>query len=326
MLYKNTAGQKIAVYAYDVTTGLAKTGDASNITCYQSLDWGAAAQLADTNPTEMDATNLAGWYVFDLAQAETNAEVGVFAPVSVTANVVLDQVQVFFQDASISSRASQTSLDTIDGIVDAIVVDTGTDIPAAIAALNDLSAAEAQAAAAAAIVAADVATGAEVAALNDLSAADVWAYGTRTLTQTAAEVAAAVAGSTLTIHRGDTFTATLTGLGSLADYVSLDFTVKSKRSDDDDSAVVRIRLNATGLGDGLLRINAAEAGTPGNGSITIDDLAAGDVTLTLAADETEGLTPHVGYFYDIQMITATAVETLTAGTCNVTADVTRAVV
>jgi len=66
----------------------------------------------------------------------------VFAPVSVTANVVLDQVQVFFQDASISSRASQTSLDTIDGIVDAIVVDTGTDIPAAIAALNDLSAAE----------------------------------------------------------------------------------------------------------------------------------------------------------------------------------------
>lgn len=156
--------------------------------------------------------------------------------------------------------------------------------------------------------------------------ARVWAYASRTLTQSAASVAEAVQGSTLTIHRGDTVTATLTGLGSLADYVSLDFTVKSKRSDDDDSAVVRIRLNATGLGDGLLRINAAEAGTPGNGSITIDDLAAGDVTLTLAADETEGLTPHVGYFYDIQMITATAVETLTAGTCNVTADVTRAVV
>lgn len=36
-------------------------------------------------------------------------------------------------NATISSRATQTSVDTIDGIVDAILVDTGTDIPASIA-------------------------------------------------------------------------------------------------------------------------------------------------------------------------------------------------
>jgi len=136
ILYATGANTGIGINLSDSRAGCVI---GNNIICGWS---GAAAQLADTNPTEMDATNLAGWYVFDLAQAETNAEVGVFAPVSVTANVVLDQVQVFFQDASISSRASQTSLDTIDGIVDAIVVDTGTDIPAAIAALNDLSAAE----------------------------------------------------------------------------------------------------------------------------------------------------------------------------------------
>lgn len=37
---------------------------------------------------------------------------------------------VDYLDAAISSRASQTSVDTVDGIVDAILVDTGTDIPA----------------------------------------------------------------------------------------------------------------------------------------------------------------------------------------------------
>jgi hypothetical protein len=38
-------------------------------------------------------------------------------------------------NATISSRATQTSVDTIDGIVNSILVDTGTDIPASIDAL-----------------------------------------------------------------------------------------------------------------------------------------------------------------------------------------------
>lgn len=55
-------------------------------------------------------------------------------------------------NATISSRASQTSVDTVDGIVDAILVDTGTTIPA------------------------------QISGLNDISASDVWAAGTRELT------------------------------------------------------------------------------------------------------------------------------------------------
>ena len=39
-------------------------------------------------------------------------------------------------DATVSSRATQTSVDTIDGIVDDILVDTGTDIPASISAVD----------------------------------------------------------------------------------------------------------------------------------------------------------------------------------------------
>ena len=45
-------------------------------------------------------------------------------------------------DLILDARASQASVDTIDGIVDAILVDTGATIPGLIAALNDLSAAQ----------------------------------------------------------------------------------------------------------------------------------------------------------------------------------------
>lgn len=95
MLYKNVASQKLAVFAYAGASGAPVTGDASNITCYLSADWGVASALTDTNPTELDSTNMPGWYVFDLTQEETNAEVLVFAPRSSTSGVLVDQVQVF---------------------------------------------------------------------------------------------------------------------------------------------------------------------------------------------------------------------------------------
>ena len=118
MIYKNVASQKLAVYAYTASTGAAKTGDAANITCYESINWGAADQLDDTNPTELDSTNMPGWYVFDLTQAETNGEVLVFAPKSATSGVVLEQVQVFTLDATISSRASQSSVDDVPTVAE----------------------------------------------------------------------------------------------------------------------------------------------------------------------------------------------------------------
>ena len=161
----------------------------------------------------------------------------------------------------------------------------------------------------------------------DLTPGAVWANATRTLTQAAAQVQDAVEGATITILRGDTLSASLTGLGSLAGYVSLDFTVKAKPEDDaDTAAIIRIRLNASGTGDGLLRLNGAEADTPGNGSITIDDADLGNITITLAAAETDDLIPRRNLFYDVQMISA-SVSTLTDGTCHIVAagDVTRAV-
>jgi len=153
-----------------------------------------------------------------------------------------------------------------------------------------------------------------------------WTYTSRTLTQSAASVAAAVEGDIINIQRGDTLSAALTDIGALTGYVSLDFTVKASKTDADTAAILLIRLNATGTDDGLLYLNGAAAATAANGSITIDDAASGDITIALAAAETDDLVPASNLYYDIQMITATAVTTLSEGRCNISGDVRRAIV
>lgn len=87
ILYKNTASQKAYFYAYDYSTGAPKTGDAGNITAYVAKDYGSATILGDTSATEVDSTNAKGYYVFDLTQSETNADVILFTAKSSTANV-----------------------------------------------------------------------------------------------------------------------------------------------------------------------------------------------------------------------------------------------
>ena len=63
-----------------------------------------------------------------------------------------------------------------------------------------------------------------------------------------------------------------------------------------------------------------------NGSITVDDETDGDVTLVLAATVTAQLECAEGLLYDIQVVnTDGTVDTLTASTATVVADVTRAV-
>lgn len=86
-MFKNVASQKIALFAFDATTNVPKTGDAANITAYVSKDHGAVTVLGDTTATEFDATNAPGWYWFDVTQAETNADNLMFTGKSSTANI-----------------------------------------------------------------------------------------------------------------------------------------------------------------------------------------------------------------------------------------------
>lgn len=160
--------------------------------------------------------------------------------------------------------------------------------------------------------------------VDDLVTA-VWAASTRTLTQSAAQVAAGIDGADITITRGDTMSIAITGLGSVAAYVSLDFTVKEEKQETDDDAIIRIRLNLSGSDDGLLRFNRAAAADASKGSITIDNAANGDITITLAADVTDDLLAEAGLYYDVQLITVSTVLTMTEGRFTVSPDVLRAV-
>ena len=152
-----------------------------------------------------------------------------------------------------------------------------------------------------------------------LIAATVWAYATRTLTQSAASVAATVAGTTITVQRGDSWSIALTGLGNISTRSKLWFTIKEDTGLADTASTVQIEETL-----GLLYLNASSTVTAAHGTITVTNATTG--ALTIALDEASSVSVAPGsYAYDIQVRTAAgAVTTLSAGTCIVEADVTRA--
>jgi hypothetical protein len=124
-LFKNVASQKIAVYAWDEASGEPKTGDAANITAQISLDGGVSAATNDANPTELDATDHPGTYLFDLLQAETNASLVIITPVSSTSNIVLAPLYAFTNPVTPTKAGYiDASIQTVDTAVDAILIDT----------------------------------------------------------------------------------------------------------------------------------------------------------------------------------------------------------
>lgn len=88
-MYKNVASQKFYVFAFDSTTGLAKTGDSANISVYLQKDFASPVQTTDTSATQVDATNAAGYYIVDASQAETNYDTIIVTGKSSTSNIVV---------------------------------------------------------------------------------------------------------------------------------------------------------------------------------------------------------------------------------------------
>lgn len=124
--------QKVHVYAYDAMTGTPKTGDALNITGYVSLD-GTANAIDDTNPAEVDATNMPGVYVFDLTAAETNCNAWALYAKSSTANIRIEPIIGFTTagtatalDANaIQVSSATTAADTLELFAEALKQDSG---------------------------------------------------------------------------------------------------------------------------------------------------------------------------------------------------------
>lgn len=118
-MFKNVAS-KIALFAFDTTTNAPKTGDAANLTAYVSKDYGSVTVLTDTSATEMDSTNAKGWYLFDLAQAETNADSLIFSGKSTTSNISVVGKEIF----TTPNRFSTMVIDAA-GLADATTVKLG---------------------------------------------------------------------------------------------------------------------------------------------------------------------------------------------------------
>lgn len=133
--------------------------------------------------------------------------------------------------------------------------------------------------------------------LRDVPAA-VWSNATRTLTQGAASVAAAVSGASISVYRGTTWIIALTGLGDISAYDTIYFSVKMSTSRSDDQAELRVKNAASGLE----RIAGSAPTSAANGTITIDDAVAGDITITVQEEETVSVSPCSGLYYDIKGI------------------------
>jgi len=148
-MQKNLPGQKFVVFAFNRLTNAPVTGDAANITANLQKDFGTAAATNDLNPTELQD----GFYAFDALQAETNADALLLLPETTTADVQVITVPgiIYTVSAGSPDEIPQTSdhtsiLNSIAGFLDteiaAILEDTGTTIPALIAALNNISVAD----------------------------------------------------------------------------------------------------------------------------------------------------------------------------------------
>ena len=318
-----------------------------------AADHVAAGSMGQQLGTDVDAI------LADTNELQTDDVPGLIAALNdPTAAAIADQV---WDEAAADHVAAGSMGQQLGTDVDAILADTNElqtdDVPGLIAALNDptaaaiadqvwdeaiadhagvgstgeaLAGASAPSAATVADAVWDEAKADHVAAgsfgeeLDDVGG-EVWSHVARTLTQSAATIMAALTGTEVTILRGDTLSISFTALGSLSGYVALDFTLKGDKNDGDNSALARIRKNASGVDDGLLRLNGRSVSDATKGSIAIDDADSGDITVTLAASETDDLDVQDDLYYDVQMITATTVDTLTEGEAEVTGDVTRAV-
>jgi len=130
-----------------------------------------------------------------------------------------------------------------------------------------------------------------------------------------------------TITRGDTWedTSTFTSLGDISSRSKLWLTLKASKGDADTAAIVQIEETAL-----LGYLNGAAPVSPvvaGDGTLTVTDENAGDVTPKLEAQATYYLPPRAKIAYDLQMLAddEVTVTTLKSGWCEIVGDVTRVI-
>jgi hypothetical protein len=139
------------------------------------------------------------------------------------------------------------------------------------------------------------------------TAAEIWAYVTRTLTQSGATVVAAVVGTSLNVVKYLTFTGTLTGLTIPATWTKVYLTVKSITDSLDTAAQLQIVESNPGIAaDGLKYIigtTTALALLAVTDAQMVVNQGAGTIAITITDEATAKLTSG-GYSYDVKCLLA----------------------
>ena len=148
MLFKNVASQGVYFFMIDSGTGAGKTGDSAQISVTISLDGGATS--ASTNSVSEIG---GGVYTLTLTQGETNADRAALIPSSSTASVVGSPIIAYTTGGAVPAAAAgastglaltssvddvETKIDTVDSNLDAVLVDTGTTLPASLATVDSV--------------------------------------------------------------------------------------------------------------------------------------------------------------------------------------------
>ncbi len=135
--------------------------------------------------------------------------------------------------------------------------------------------------------------------------------GTPTVTDNVAQSGLA------TIRRGDTWTGTFTGLGSIAGWSKLWFTVRENKDDADTVSTLQVVLSSPAVGtDGLLYLSGAVT-TAAWGIIAVTSAPNGDLTITILSNATKDLASQSGLNYDIQVLIGANPKTIAEGLCNI---------
>jgi hypothetical protein len=146
-------------------------------------------------------------------------------------------------------------------------------------------------------------------------AEEVWSYGTRTLTQTGASLAAVVDGTSLTLHRGDTLSLSLTGVGNISSRNKLWWAWKDSPNRPDSESQLYVEETL-----GLVYVGGSTPTTGQSASITVTNATTGNLTITVSAAAMAALSAASGT-WELQMLSGSTVTTLQSGTVEVTSDV-----
>lgn len=162
---------------------------------------------------------------------------------------------------------------------------------------------------------------------SSLTAAEVWSYATRTITGlsiTPQDLLDSLSETVVSIRRGDTYTQVFNSPEVLSGYTNIWMTLKGNinRTESDPEAIFQIKLNASGVGDGLLYVNGAPAADSSLGSLTAD-IVNNTVTAELHQDITASFTPVMSKPVDIQMLIDDDIKTIVDGSARIYGDVTR---